>query len=464
MSLLRPTHFLATALAASMALASPAVAAELPASAVELLPGSWSTLHPEPGPASSWWVLLGGEELAALVEEATASNADLAISDQRLDQARARTLQSTSSLLPSVSLSGNWTVGPTTAQTSSDDAVSQGMTSLNVAVPLNLWTSLPSRRAATSDTASAAASWDNAAVATATTTARRWLDLVHARQRLDLIQTQIEGDTSILTLVEARYRTGSTSAVDVLQQRQQLASSRTRLPDAQAAVGRAERALSAHLQRPSNHPSEVTTTQLPPAPQPTSLPSPTELIAHHPRVVSSVQDYEASQARRIAARNAYLPSLSATASTGLSVTSLTDYELTDTWSVGLQASVPLFNGGRTTGSAREARSAERIALENVEQTVLNVVVDVEDALAIEAQRRQEVQFSTEQADAARAALTAARAEYGRGLSTYNTVLNALSTSKNADISLLSAQRSHLYASLDLIAMSGGEWVGQLEQR
>lgn len=453
-------------IAALLAPLSAAWAGELPDSARELLPEHFDL--PAEGTTaadSAWWTTLGGEELTALLQQSGTVTA-VQTAAQSVSQAQGRSTQAAANWLPSLTASGNWSTGTSSAAFAAagqSSNLGQASASLDLNVPLTPWSSVPNQRAADADVRGARADEQSAAIQATVDLTGLWLDVVFAYEQLDLVQEQLATDEALLTLVEARYATGDSTGADVLQQRQQVASTRGGLPEAEAAVGLAERALASALRLPSSRLPSVTTRALPDVPRALPLAEPEQWVTEHPDVQSALASYEAASLRTDAARAEYLPSLSATASTGYRVVSgSTTKQSTPTWSVGLSLSVPLFDGGRTVGSTQESAAAERSALLTLEQTTLDVSQQLSDALALEAQRRAEVLTSAQTAQLAADALQASRAEYARGISTYNTVLSAVATARTAERNELTARRNHLSAALDLIALSGSVWLPTLE--
>ncbi len=436
-----------------------ALADSLPPSAAALVPTEWATEAPQTEAQTDWWTTLGGDELAVLVAQ-TSTSTDTQVADEALTQTRARRSQTTSAMLPSLSANGSWQTVPTSGVLADQaDVMQQGAGTLDLRVPLTVWATAPNHRATVADTRRAESDLDHVIVSESVEVAGLWVNLLYARQRLDLVQSQIDGDTSLLTLVEARYAAGETSGVDVLRQRQQLAQSSTSLPGAQAAVGQAERALASFLRTTPNADVPVTATSLPAVPSSFPVATPITVVESHPQVQAAIATWQASQHRTTSARAAYLPTLNGTASAGWTYADVTKLETTPAWSVGVQVSVPLFNGGRTAATVSERRSAEQSALLQLEQRTIDVSRQVEDALSVEAQRRAEVEATAFAAQTARAALEASRAEYATGIATYNTVLSAMSSTKTAELNALATLKNHHIAALDLVAITGGLWVG-----
>lgn len=451
-----------------LALASPS---PLPDDAARLVPYAWST--PTQEAEAPWYTVLSAGELSVLLNAALTDNVDALTAELRVDRARAANQQTASALLPSLSVNATGSLNPNVNALVFDpdpnaaerDTFVRGEATADLTVPLSVWKGVPSTQAAQSDTDSARASAADTRASVAIQTARLWLDLVYARERRAVVQQQVDVDTELTTLIEARYRLGdTTSGTDLLQQRQQLASSQSNLPDAEAAIVRAERALNVHLRRPPQAPLLLTESRLPVAPEQLSLPRPATLVNADPTVQTAVADHRAAKQRTAAARADFLPNLDASASAGYTYNDLQSEAVAETWSVGAQLSVPLFNGGRTRGALKEAKATEQTESFEVQDAVLDLVLEVENALTLYDQRTAEVAADRTALEASQAALTAARADYSAGQTSYNTVLNSLNSQKQAELALLVTRLAQLDAYLDVAASAAGAWVDGLEAR
>jgi len=442
----------------SFILASPAMATELPDSAQRLIPTDWSQPTEASNPQGDWVLALGGDDLVTLVAQVERVS-DVATADGQLRQAQGSALQAASGLLPSVDVSGSWQTGTPSgafAAIADSGSMDQYSATANLSVPLTYWTSIPDQRAARADVLSAKASLQDARATATLDLATAWLDLAQARETLAIVEQQLQVEQDLLTVTEARFAGGEVTGVDVLQQRQQLATTRSDLPVAEADVGRAERALAARLRLP---PEQLTT--LPGAmPEPVllPLPSPRELLSTEPGVQSALRDWESARSQTRSARGSLLPDVSFTASTGVRYTELVDTELTPTWSAGVQATVPLFDGGTTWGRIRQQQGAEFQALIQLEQEVVDVVQQVEDALALWNQAGAVRQSADDAEQLALEALQAAQAGYAAGTSTYNSVLTAQQTVRTTRQSALQAQRDQVDAALQVVSVVRASWT------
>lgn len=445
--------------------ASSARAAELPESARVLVPATWSeVVHADEAvdvrTESDWARAIGGEALLGLFAQLD-RNGDVSSAQSLVQQAEGRTVQSASGWLPSLDASGAWSTGTPSAMFSSltdSKSMDQYTASLDLSVPLTPWTAVPDQRAARADRLGAEADLDDARATAMVDVTTAWLDAVQTRESLAIVEEQLRVESELLSVVEARYAAGEVTGLDVLQQRQQLATTRADLPVARADVGRAERALAVLLRLP--------TSDLPalpdalPAPVTPRLPAPVDLVSQDPGVVSTLRALDARRSQLTSARAGLAPSLAATASTGIRYTELVDTEVTPTWSAGLSVSVPLFDGGATVGTIRERAGARDQALIAAEQAVVDLVREVEDALATFEQAR-DVRLAADEAEQmALDALTAARAGYAAGTSTYNSVLTAVQTARSARQSALQAERDHVDAAMALVSLSRATWTSR----
>ena len=442
-----------------LALCLPATAwsSELPGTVTENLPRDWSEPVPPPQAPADWVQALGGDALSALLGGLDGT-LDVASAQSAVDQASGRSIQAASGWLPTLSTSASWSTGTPNAAFAAVAGNSQDQysASADLSLPLTPWSSVPTQRAADADRRAAQADLDDARATALLGVVSAWLDVLQAHASLDIVQSQLDLESELLTLTEARYGVGELAGVDVLQQRQQLATTRSDLPPAEADVGRAERALAALLRVPTDHLPPVGSEL--PEPLVPAIPAPRELIPEDPTVASALESWKAARFRTRSARADFAPTLSASAGTGFRYTQAVDDSVTPTWSAGLQLQVPLFDGGSSVGVLKERSAAERQALVTLEQQVTDTVRDVEDALATYAQASRVREDAALAEQLAEDALEAARAGFAQGTTPYDTVLNTVKTTRTARLSALQAQRAHLDAALDLLAAVRFRWA------
>ncbi|MDZ7283972.1 TolC family outer membrane protein [Sphingomonas sanguinis] len=122
--------------------------------------------------------------------------------------------------------------------------------------------------------------------------------------------------------------------------------------------------------------------------------------------------------------------------------------------VGVQLSMPLFQGGRPAAQVRQAEALRGQALENATGTERQVVAQVRSAYAVW-QSSQEVIASAESAVRANSlSLEGVRAENSVGTRTVLDILNAEQELLNSQVTLVTARRDAYVAGFALIAAMG----------
>lgn len=130
--------------------------------------------------------------------------------------------------------------------------------------------------------------------------------------------------------------------------------------------------------------------------------------------------------------------------------------------VGIQVSVPIWQGGTVHEEAAAARERAREAEMNTratgDQARNQAVAAWQNYLAA----RSTVSSLESQLDAARIAYEGIKDEHQHGLRTLTDVLNALQDMRNAHVALVRAQRERIVAAYSLLAATGGLTARSLE--
>ena len=122
--------------------------------------------------------------------------------------------------------------------------------------------------------------------------------------------------------------------------------------------------------------------------------------------------------------------------------------------VGLQFTLPIFQGGRPAAQVRQAEARRSQAIEAVTETERGVVAQARSAFAVY-RSAQEVIASSEQAVSAnKLSLQGVRAENSVGTRTILDILNAEQELLNSQVTLVSARRDAYVAGFNLLAAMG----------
>lgn len=427
-----------------------------------------SSEEPDPG---RWWEDFGDEELTGLVDRALADSLQLRQTWARLNQAEALASQAGASFQPNVNaeLSASRSRRNITAP-GPDGATTRAFTSnaysasIPVAYEVDLWGKLRSRaRAAAFDAFASRDDVESAAMTLTASVAENWYNVIEQRAKQKLLRQQLMTNEAFLELVMLRFGQGESSATEVLQQRQQVQSTRAQVSLVEAREQVLVQQLAVLLGR---GPGALVTTRREELPKLPTLPSaglPSELLKRRP-------DVRAAQRRVVAAdyrvgeaiANRY-PSLTLSGSVGYSSLSLSELFDSFVWSVMGSISASLWDGGRRAAEVDRTRAVLEERLMGYGQTLLTAVLEVESSLVNEKQQIANIEELERQVDTSRQTLDIARLRYQQGLTDFLPVLTSLQSLHMAEQNLLSSKRQLLSHRIQLCRALGGTWTTQLEK-
>ena len=116
------------------------------------------------------------------------------------------------------------------------------------------------------------------------------------------------------------------------------------------------------------------------------------------------------------------------------------------------------------GATREARAGVREAESALEGGLLQASSDVEGALAAERERSEQLEANQQMLSSARDAFDVARRSYASGVGSYLSVMTALSSFQQAELTVLQTRRNVLAARMELYQALGGSWTRGLAAR
>ncbi|PCI55880.1 MAG: hypothetical protein COB36_03525 [Alphaproteobacteria bacterium] len=409
-----------------------------------------------------WWKLYADEELNTLMRQAFARNPDINQIRARLNQANAQVRQSQAARLPALNVTGGRSTFQGDNTPSSDYAVI-GTASFE----LDLWGKNKANDAAAKLNAQASAEdLHTAHITLSASIVENWLDILSLLEQETLLRKQIKVNRTVLELQQKRFEMGSSSALSVLQQEEILAQSEAGLPDILSAEKQALNNLTLLV---GDTPykgliiSEKTSPEALPIPD-TGLPS--DLLKNRPDIIAAWLRLRSAQWASKAAWANRLPNfdLSATYTTGATALN----SLFNTWLLDLAASVaaPVFDGGNRKAEQfrQEAIADERYHA--YRETVLNAVIEVENALVRNMYQDQKIAALNNQLLASDKTLKQAQLSYTNGSSDYVNVLNSLNNTQSL---VQQITREHLKQAKERVglyrALGGRSWAANfpLEQ-
>ena len=196
------------------------------------------------------------------------------------------------------------------------------------------------------------------------------------------------------------------------------------------------------------------------APLPANLSS--KVLLERPDVLAAEHTLKAANANIGAARAAFFPTISLTATTGRSSDSLSS--LFDggrgTWTFMPSISVPIFNAGSLKGSLDSAKIASAIEVANYEKAIQTAFSEVANALAVRARVQEQLDAQKAYVNTMTRAHRLAEARYRHGVQSYLEALDAQRTLYSAQQSLITLLLQEASNRVTLYKVLGGDAQAQ----
>ncbi|WP_409160538.1 efflux transporter outer membrane subunit [Pectobacterium sp. B2J-2] len=186
---------------------------------------------------------------------------------------------------------------------------------------------------------------------------------------------------------------------------------------------------------------------------------PSDLLRNRPDIQAAEHDLLGANADIGAARAAFFPTISLTASLGRASNELSG--LFDSggrsWNFSPQITLPLFSGGRLLAQLESSKVEREIAVAEYEKSIQTAFKEVADALADHHVVGEQLAAQRRRTDAAQAAYTLVRLQYENDTASYLEVLDAQRTLYAAQQSLIQAGQAQQSGMITLYKVLGGGW-------
>jgi outer membrane protein, multidrug efflux system len=195
---------------------------------------------------------------------------------------------------------------------------------------------------------------------------------------------------------------------------------------------------------------------------PTTLPAglPSELLERRPDIRAAEHQLEAANANIGAARAAFFPTISLTASAGTASASLG--RLFDggqgVWSFAPQIAVPIFAGGSLQANLDLAKVQKRIEIANYERAIQSAFRDVADALAGRGTIDDQIRAQQLLVQANQRAYDLSQQRFRQGVDSYLNVLDSQRSLYDSQQVLVQTRLARLTNLVDLYRVLGGGWT------
>jgi multidrug efflux system outer membrane protein len=190
---------------------------------------------------------------------------------------------------------------------------------------------------------------------------------------------------------------------------------------------------------------------------PAGLPS--ELLQRRPDILQTEHTLKAANANIGAARAAFFPAVTLTATVGSTSSELSKLFSggTGVWNFSPQVTLPIFTGGRNMANLQSAKVGTRIEIANYEKAIQTAFREVADALVTKESYSEQITEEQTMIIAQQRRFDLANARYRQGQDSYLNVLSAQQDLYSAQQDLLQAQRNKLVSQISLYKALGGGW-------
>lgn len=410
---------------------------------------------PQPlGVPAQWWTLYQDPLLNRLVARALAENLDLQMALARIDAGRALRNIAEASGSPQVDLDASAARQRISADQAgfSDPLITEPRSvGLGAAWEIDLFGRIREGvRAADADFHATEEQAQAGRIALITDVVQAYAEARGLEERLAIVKQSAASQAETLQLTEQLYVAGGSPEADLLRARSQSASTAAQVPALQLSWQRSLHRLSVLLAEPAETlyqqfkatPATVATVSL------LDAGTPADVLRRRPDVRAAEARLIGAYARVGVAKADLMPRLSLSAALGSLIDGVSAASLANStfWLAGVNASVPVLDGGRRRNVV-DLRDAEaRQALLAYRRTVLTAVSEVESALAAAQRNAERQQFL---ASAASQASSAAEQ-----------IQRAWQAGETPFLDVLQAQRVQLAAQNALAQVKTAQWQNQ----
>ncbi|KNC16692.1 efflux transporter outer membrane subunit [Pseudomonas sp. RIT-PI-a] len=418
---------------------------------------------------SAWWQQLGDPQLTALVTRAAKANLDIRSAANRVQQSQDLRQVSGSEQLPGLSARGGYQRERNSAEGLNDPSGQSGRApfelwsgALDASWEVDLWGHVQrSVEMADADVQFSQAQRDAVGLSIAARTATDYIRLRGVQARLAVARENLEIARQSQRLTQTRYENGVTTNLDTANAAALVATIEASLPVLQAQQDRLINALSYLLAEPPRAlANELRTSRAIPDPAPdVPMGLPSELAQRRPDIQrSEAALHRATAAIGVAKANFY-PRVSLGASFGFQALNGSDLGGWDSrsWSFGPSLYLPIFQGGRLTGTLELREHQQQEAALDYQRVVLAAWHEVDDAMSDYAAEQQHHAALSEAVRQNTVALGTARDRYNQGATDFINVLGVQRALLATQSQLVDSATAAAIDRVRLYRALGGGW-------
>ena len=296
-------------------------------------------------------------------------------------------------------------------------------------------------------------------IALVASVANAYLTLLADQDLLTLSQQTLQTEQESYELTSKKFNLGAASDMELAQGKTTLESARVSQAQYQRQVAQDKNALM--LLIGGNLPADLQQTRAldDVALTPVPVGAPSSLLQQRPDVLAAEHSLKAANANIGAARAAFFPTITLTATAGSASNELSSLfdSGNGTWLFMPKLSLPIFDGGKRTADLDVAEIEAKKAVASYEQSIQSAFREVADGLV--AQQSYQQQLAAQQAlvEANQRYFDLAEKRYQQGVDSYLTRLDAQRSLFSAQQSLIATRLALLGNEVNLYKAIGGGW-------
>ena len=395
-----------------------------------------------------WWQTFGSSKLNQFITQSIFYNNDLSIAEKRVEQAKAQIKIAGANLFPQLGIQGNTTHNIDKIQI---DEVGNQNSNFTVSYELDLWgKNSTAKNAGENRFLSEVFAKDALQLLVMSNVGQTYFNLLALDERKKIASDFLKNVTDVLTIVDARFKAGAVSELDVVQQKTEQANARANVELLNQQYALAENILAILLGKPPQSAGNMESffdVQMPVF----SLLQPVILLERRPDIKQIEMELIAANADIGVARAAFYPKIQFNL----------DTILASPQPAGIAVSLmggliqPIFQGGRLEGNLEYVTAKQTELVENYRKKVLIAFKEVEDAAAIRTNSDRRLKILSESVDSAQQSYQLSLERYRLGLIDYQSLLTTQRTLLNAKNSRVQARQDVLIALVQLYQALGG---------
>ena len=434
------------------------------------VPDTWAQTSADTQPTAAaaaelgWQAFITDERLREVVTLALKNNRDLRVAALNVERSQALYQVQRSELFPTVNVGAGQS-----AQRLPADLSGTGQTRVNrqysatvgvSAYELDLFGRVRSLKdAALSQYLATEFAQRSTQISLVSQVAVAYMTLAADRERLTLAEQTLKSRQETLRLTQRMYELGVSSALDLRQIQTTVDSARADVAVYTSQAAQDLNALALLVGGPLRSellPSKLSDTALT---MTEDLPAgvPSNVLLQRPDVQQAEKALESANANIGAARAAFFPRISLTASAGSASASLDDLFKAGQgyWTFVPQVTLPIFDGGRNRANLRVSEVDRDIALAQYEKAIQSAFRDVSDALAQRSTVGEQAAAQEALVASSQDAYRLAKARYEKGIDDYLSTLDAQRSSYAAQQGLISVRLTQQVNRMTTYKVLGG---------